>query len=168
MLKKIILTLFSFFLTQSSLADLRDYQGCYLTRLIDGRPPTLSSDPYRNLSTVTIAESSVFTDLDQAPLEHFLVTLYTGGDGNWAYYHPFVAFLGLGQWSIREDSLTYNIDEDILLWSYQRSSVVDHQLAFKMEIISSSLISGTFVFRSESRNMTGERSFLIEKTDCQY
>lgn len=152
----------------SASANLLEYQGCYLTKLIDGHPPTLSNDPERNLTTIDIAISSVFTDLNQEPLEHFLVSLYTGGEGNWAYYHPFVSFTGLGAWSIQDNSIVYTIDEDLLLWSYQRSLIVDHQLSFKMTRVSSTIIEGAFSFRSDSRNMSGQRTFQIEKTRCLF
>jgi hypothetical protein len=167
-LNKILIALLSVFFINNATASLELYQGCYLTKLIDGKVPTLSNDPQRNLSTISIAQSSVFTDLNQEPQDHFLVSLYTGGDGNWAYYHPFVAFINLGQWTIAEQSIIYNIDQDLLLWSYQRASKVDHQLSFRMERITDRLIEGAFYFRSESRNMSGQRSFLLEKTSCQF
>jgi len=165
-LNKKLVALFSVFFFSNAPASLEFYQGCYITKLIDGKTPTQSNDPHRNFSTISIAQSSVFTDLNQEPQDHFLVSLYTGGDGNWAYYHPFVAFVNLGQWTLADQSIIYTIDQDLLLWSYQRASKVDHQLSFRMERISDHLIEGTFYFRSEIRNMSGQRSFLLEKTSC--
>jgi hypothetical protein len=165
LLSLLILSLFPFHVFSG--ITLEALEGCYETKLIDGRIPRYSYEWERNLSRIEIAPSSSFTTIEQGPLTHALIVLFTDANGMWTSYHPFVSFLETGAWSSYDTKLVYAVDQDLLLWdSWGRSKLVDHQVALQLEALPSGELKGHTVFTSVKRGISGERQFLLSKTFC--
>lgn len=145
---------------------IEDLEGCYETILIDGKTPDYSSDWERNFSRIEIGLSSTFLTLNRGPLTHFLLVLFTGAQGNWTNYHPFVAFTNLGSWQRDSAGLTYQNDHEILMWEWGLTERVDHQVEITLNTHENGMIEGEASFFSQSRGMSGRRSFLLKESFC--
>ena len=126
----------------------------------------MGSEYERSLTEVTNGISSVFENLDGFPLKHILFVLFTGASGPWYDYHSFVIFPEHGTLESTQDRLSYKLDEDFLINDYGRRTKVDHYLNVEIERNGGYLI-GTAQYESNIRQMSGERSFTLERAPCK-
>lgn len=159
--------LLSIFICSSIYAlDLKEIEGCYETQLIDHQVPAYGDRYLRTLSTIERDISPSFSTLDNASLEHLIINLYTGSNGMWDSYHPFVLFPEKGIIQNGDDNLTYSLNEDFLLWNNFRQEKVDHSIELKIKRLSDDIIEGEVRYVSRHRNMSGFRHFKLKRILC--
>lgn len=141
--------------------DLIQIEGCYQTISIDGKAVQMGADYQKSLTEIKGGVSSVFKNLDGSPLKHTLLVLFTGASGPWYSYHSFVAFPEHGELTQETDRLSYEINQDF----YLDHKKVDHYLSLELEQ-SGKYLTGRAHFESHIRNMSGERTFTLEPTEC--
>lgn len=168
MKKLLVLVTLTLSLTSLSHAQgLKDYVGCYKTLKIDGQTPNYGTPPEQTLSSIETGENPYFRTLERKRLNHVIVNLYLGSRGDWHSYHPFVLFPEVGTTQIGQGVLTHHMSDDLIFYDNYRPIRVDHNVDLKIERINGKKISGFVSYRSNSRDIQGKRSFLLEKTSCR-
>ena len=159
--------LISFILLNPAQAlDFQEIVGCYETKLIDQKVPQYSDRYLRTLSSIESDISPSFSALDQSSLNHVIISLYTGSNGPWDSYHPFVLFPALGVTQSTPDSLSYRMDQDLLLWQNYRQVKVDHFIELNLKKLNEEEIEGSVSFASKHRMMSGQREFRLKRILC--
>lgn len=171
MKSKLLLAFASFALCFASVSQakaLKDYAGCYKTIKINGQAPSSGNAPVKKtLSTIETGESQFFRTLDREKLNHVVISLYLGSQGNWHSYHPFVLFPKMGTTQVGQGVLTHQMNEDLFFYDNYRETRVDHRIDFKVERLENQTIKGYVSYHSSSRDMRGKKTFLLEKTSCR-
>lgn len=154
------------FSAQANTSDFDSFIGCYETRKIDGKFPSFGDDYASTLSSIEKGESPFFRSLERERLDHVIINLYLGSSGPWNTYHPFVLFPKLGTSSLKDGILLYQMSDDLLFYDNFNPSRVDHHIDLEIKRLDNDHLKGRVSFRSNSRELQGERTFELRPVGC--
>lgn len=147
-----------------------DLTGCFETIEYNQKSVPHGPDYDKNLSTYEdYSFSRTYKNTESGKLEPIDVFNFFTGVRDEVYYSysPIVIFKNLGEYSSTEDTLTYEVDEDIFMFRSQKQiyEKVDHRLKLYIER-SGRFYEGSIEFKSLARNNKRSFSFKLKKVNC--
>ena len=141
--------------------------GCYKTIEFNGQIVNQGPNAENSESEIYTTKNQYYRDLDTGKkLETLIISVFNGYSEPWYGFSNVVVPVNKGIWKITQDSVDYEIDEDILYVNsnYQRSKV-DFliNLSFKK---SGNRLVGDLYFSSISRGLFYDFKVILEKSHC--
>jgi hypothetical protein len=164
-MKKIIILL-SLLLSTQILAE-PGISGCYKTIEFNGQVVNQGPSAENSQSEIYITKNQYYRDLETGTeLETLIISVFNGFRQPWYGFSNVVVPVNKGQWNITQDSVKYEMDEDILYINsnYQRSKV-DFLINLSLKKSGSRLV-GDLYFSSISRGLFYDFSVVLEKAHC--
>lgn len=165
-MKSFLFVLFFVFssLTWAKLEGPQDLLGFYDVISIDDQRISKGPDLLRNLTEIDLRMSSFFHDLNEEPLDTYIINLFVGFERGLYHYHPFVFFKDLGEIHLLDDGFEYRVDQKVMVRkNWFELEEADHFLYLKVQEKDEYTVVGEIHFQSKSRNMYGKRRFELRR-----